>query len=344
MRFYLSVMSCLVAATVHAAPLAGITPARLSARQAGPGCRIGPDYPGSLHAATAYEVPTIPPKAKDKQSFLCEGKAVALYFYEYATEQEARTNAEALGLRLWGGGAPTAEHSDELLAAKTLVAVVSGEARDPITDKLRSKGFQPVRLGPTPGLGHKDVVSRLEAEIDCKPATTDVLRAFCPATRIVGSGYQPVSEASTLLGISAALPEGASVRASLLQNLSVSALSMGGGKVLVQEIRPQNDTEKRQLLDVVLSVSALLKGKGGAPAIPVPGELAGFLNSLKTKVVSSGHLVTDSALGASFAGNNPSRIYKVRDPIAGEVYVVIEEPSSGGAWVNLFPVRPFQAR
>jgi hypothetical protein len=341
---YLIALSCLVATAAHAAPPASLAKARLSPSEVGPGCRPGRDYPGSLHAATSYEVPMTPPKAKDKQSFVCAGKPVALYLYEYATEQDAKDNADGLGMRLWGGPAPTDEHPDELLAAKTVLAVVSGEAREALIGPLRSRGFQPVRLGLTPGMGHDDVISRLSAELDCKPTTSDVLRAFCPAALVVGAGYQAPAEASTFLGISAAIPAGASVRATLQQNLSVSALALGGGKVLVQEIRPENDNERQQMLAVVIAMVGILKGKGGPATIGVAPDLAGFLNSLKGKVLASGHPVTQSGLGASFSAHNPSRIYKVSDPRAGDVYVVVEQTSDGGAWINLFPVRPFQAR
>ena len=294
------------------------------------GCVDSKTEVGSLHARVGFETQLTKPKSKLKQPLQCGGKAVTLYLSELASEAEASEAANFVGPQLWGAPFPSAEHSDELMLKGPLVVVVSGPGIAPAAKALAADGFTPWR-GNAPKAAKGPAFERLGTELDCTGGK-DPLRAWCPAARTAGAGFQAPRGEAVYVGISAPLADARGVRDALFAATRVSALAFSNGKLRLTDIAPDDDDEKKQLAEVAASVAAVLKG--AAKTVAVPAGLAGFLPGLKAGAAKDGAPVKDSAKGpATFKFKVPGRVWKV-----GEVYVVAED-APDGTWVSVYPVQ-----
>jgi hypothetical protein len=187
---------------------------------------------------------------------------------------------------------------------------------------------------PPAPLAPADVVTRVGAELDCKPSSKDPLRSWCVATLTTGAGFTPPKDGTVLLGLSAPLPASKGVSDALLGGTRVSALAFKGGKVKLTDVTPDSDDEKRQLLDVAMQVAQQLKGSG--KPLEVPAGLAAFLPTLAAQAAQAGVSVKESAKGpAQFKLRNPTRAWTVKFG-ALTVYVVAED-TTDGAWLSVYP-------
>ncbi|MDP1827928.1 MAG: hypothetical protein Q8L48_31935 [Archangium sp.] len=299
-----------------------------------PGCKTSKQEAGSLHANTSFEVTMTTPKSKLKQLLDCGGKPVALYVSEFAKAAEVSEAANFTGPQLWGGLAPTGEHTDELLQQGLIQVVVSGPGVRAATDALVAKGFKPWRGDAV------DVLERVAKAIDCKAGSKDPLRAWCAATLTAGAGFKAAKDQTVLLGISAPLPSNRDLREVLLKATRVSALAFAGGKVRLTDVTPDNDDEAKQLLMVAGEISAALKGAGAR--VKISEGLAGFLPVLAGQA-KDGAAVKDSAKGPAHAKlKSPTRLWLVKSGKL-EVFVVAED-AADGAWLSVYPVVPAAAK
>ncbi len=171
------------------------------------------------------------------------------------------------------------------------------------------------------------VVKKFAAELKCDAASSDVLRSWCAVTKLGAQPFVPPKALTTYVGMTTALVPGAGVRDSLLSKLSMAALHLGPGTVRLTGIKPDNEDEKRQMLDATIRVSAVLKGK--ASSVDIDPGLADYLKSQQAK---PGYKLEPGARSAKFTGQIPSEIFQV-----GEVYVVLEY-ATDGVFVNIFPI------
>lgn len=297
-----------------------------------PGCKASKQEVGSLHANTSFEVSMTPPKSKLKQPLECGGKAVTLFVSEFASAALAGEAANFIGPQLWGGIAPTTEHTDELLLSGALLVVASGPGAQTATAALGTKGFK-IWRGEVAG----DVIDRVAKAVDCKAGSKDPLRAWCAASLASGAGFKAARSGTVLLGISAPLPVSIDVREVLLRATRVSALAFSGGKVRLTEVTPDNKDEEKQLLEVAGEVGMALKGLGAT--VKISEGLAGFLPVLAGQATEGGAAAKDSAKGpVKVKLKNPTRIWLVKNG-KSETYLVAEE-TADGAWLSVYPVVP----
>ena len=294
------------------------------------GCADSKKESASLHASVGFATQMTKPKSKLKQQLECGGQGVTLFISEYKDAAEASDACNFSGPQLWGGDAPTAEHSDELLTKGPVQVVVSGPGVHAASASLEKQGFKRWRAGGLPAAMKGAAFDRLATEVDCTSGK-DPLRAWCAATQTASAGFALPKGDAVYIGISAPLNDKQPVRDALLGGTRISALAFSGGKLHLTDITPDNEDEKKQLLEVAMSVAAVLKG--AAKTVAVPAGLAGFLPTLKADAAKAGYPVKDSAKGpAHVKMKNPSRAWKV-----GEVYVVAED-ATDGTWVSVYPI------
>lgn len=315
-------LSLVVSAALAVAPL-----------DLGAGCKASKQEVGSLHANTSFEVQMEAPKSKLKQPLECDGKPVTLYTSEYATPASAGSAANFTGPQLWGGDAPTARHTDELMQNGAVLVVVSGPGVAAAVKALAAKGFTPWRVPAGDG------IDRLTAAIDCTAASNDPLRAWCAAAMTKGAGFTAPKGKVTYVGLSVPLNAKFDVRDALLKATNLSALSFGDGKVNLSDITPDNEGEKKQLLEVAMSVAMVLKGK--SKEIKVGKDLAGFLDSLAVAAASKGYPIKDDPKGAKLKMKMPSRAWRVK--ANGVDVIVFAEDAGDGTFVNVYPAIPWTA-
>lgn len=302
-----------------------------------PGCTASKSAVGSIHANTSFEVQMTVAASKLKQPLECGKKQVTLFISEYASTAQVDEATNFTGPQLWGGMAPTRDHSDELLTNGKIVVVASGPGVAAATAALTEKGFKQWRGGTS-----ADVTERIGKEIDCKPASKDPLRAWCAAAATSGAGFAVPKDKTVLLGISAPLSQAHDLKKALLAATRVSALSTQGGKVLLTDITPENDDEKRQLAEVAAQVAMVLKDPK-VKSVAVSKDLAGFLPSLPARAATEGTAVTAQAKGPGrFKFKFPARAWTVKQG-GLEVYVVAED-APDGSWLSVYPVVPFTAK
>ncbi|MBL8911837.1 MAG: hypothetical protein JNM17_14180 [Archangium sp.] len=298
------------------------------------GCKATKADSGSLHANTSFEVTLTAPKSKAKQPLDCGGKLVTLFVSDFGDAAGASDAANVVGPQLWGGTAPTAEHTDELLLKAALLVVVSGPAVALASGALEKKGFTRWRGGAT--VDKSDVITRIARELDCKPASKDPLRPWCVAVLTEGAGFTAPKDV-VLLGLSAPLPWSTSITDALLKGTRVSAMAFKGGKVKLTDVTPDNDDEKKQLLEIAMQVAAVLKGNG--KAITVSKGMSEFLPVLAEGAGKAGAVLKVNAKGpATTRFTWPVRAWTVKSG-ALTVYVVAED-TSDGAWLSVYPVAP----
>lgn len=303
-----------------------------------PGCKASKQQEvGSLHANTSFEVALTPPKSKLKQTLDCGGKAVTLYVSEFATPALAQEAANFTGPQLWGGTAPTGEHTDELLLSGAIQIVASGPGVQAAAAALGSKGFKAWR-----GDTSTDVLERVTNGVDCKAGSKDPLRAWCSAALTKGASFKAPKGDTVLLGISAPVPTSVDLREALLRATRVSALAFssakaGESKVRITDVTPDNKDEEKQLAEVAGEISMALKGL--APSVKVSEGLFGFLPVLGEQSKKDGVPVKDSAKGpAQVKLKNPTRLWLVKHG-KSEAYLAVED-TADGAWLSVFPVVP----
>lgn len=295
------------------------------------GCVVSKKETGSLHANVGFETSMVTPKSKAKQPLECGGKPVTLFVSELKDAKEAGDAASFNGAQLWGGPGPTAEHDDELMLKGNLMVVASGPGVQAAAKGLTAQGFKAYRAGEEAAAGK--ALERLVTEVDCKPASKDPLRAWCAATQTATAGFALPKGNAVYLGISAALADKKDVRGALLASTRVSALAFSGGKLHLTDVTPDNEDEKKQLLEAAASVAAVLKGM--SKEVTVNAGLAGYLPTLAAGAAEKGFAVKDVAKGpAPFKFHSPGRAYKV-----GNVYVLFEDEENG-AWVSVYPIVP----
>ncbi|MFT3712276.1 MAG: hypothetical protein QM817_31915 [Archangium sp.] len=197
----------------------------------------------------------------------------------------------------------------------------------------------PPTPAPTAAAQKEDVVARIGKALDCKPTTKDPLRPWCITQLTTDAGFTTPKEGTVLVGLSVPLPASKDVREILLKATRVSALAFQGGKVKLTDVTPDNDDEKRQLLDVAVQVSMVLKDQ--ADSIAVPKGLSEYLPTLAAGAAKSGQTVKNSAKGpATCKFNAPARLWTVQRG-ALTAYVVAED-TDDGAWINVYPAVPFK--
>jgi hypothetical protein len=293
---------------------------------------------GSLHAEVAFETAMDPPLSKRKESYRCgERDAVALRM-EYSTPAAARSACNLVGPQLWGGSAPTREHPDEVMTKDGSLVIVSGKAIDDLAAKLAAEGHARWRPGAASGGGTASALDDLKATLDCGAASQDPLRAWCVAVAEPTSGFNFPATPTTYVGITAAVKAGTPVRSALLGAVTVSALSVGAGRIKVTSITPDNEGEKKTLLKTAALISNVLKS-ASTSNVEVGAALAGFLDGLKKDLATAGKPVAaTSGKPASYAGANPSEVALVQGKV--DAYVVLEH-ANDGTWLNVFPIRSY---
>lgn len=296
-----------------------------------PSCKPGTQETGSLHANTAFEVQMETPKSKAKQPLVCDGKAVTLYVSEYASAASADSAANLTGPQLWGANAPTAEHDDELMQNGAVLVIVSGPGVKAGAKALSAKGFKAWRVPVADG------IDRLATAIDCKATSNDPLRAWCAAASVKGAGFTAPKGKVTYVGLSVPLNAKYEVRDTLLKATNISALAFGDGKVTLSDITPDNEGEKKQLLEVAMQIAVVLKGK--SMDIKLGKDLGGFLNSLSDAAAKSGYALKDDPKGAQVKMKMPSRFWRVK--ANGVDVIVVAEDAGDGTFVSVYPAIPF---
>ena len=295
---------------------------------------------GSLHAEVAFDTSMDPPKSKRKESYQCGGRDALALFLEYPTPAAAGSACNLVGAQLWGGNAPTLENPDEVMTKGGTLVIVTAKAIDDLAAKLAADGYAKCRPGggATSGGAAASVPDDLKAALDCGPASTDALRSWCPVAAAPTSGFAFPVTPTTYVGITAAVKSGTAARSALLGDVSVSALSVGGGRVKVTSITPDNEGEKKTLAATAALISQVLKG-GSTGNVRVGAALAGFLNGLMKDLSTKGYPVAVSGgKPASFTGASPSEIALVNGKV--DAYVVLEH-AKDGTWVNVFPIRVY---
>jgi hypothetical protein len=178
-----------------------------------------------------------------------------------------------------------------------------------------------------------DVTKRFAAAIKCGPGDRDLQRAWCSVARAGKEAPKLPATPVTYFGLTVALKPGDDVKTALLGALSPSALHLGPSGARLTGLKPDNEQEKRELLEAGMSASIVLKGEKAS--VVVPKGLAGYLDSQRAKPM---HPVTVRGTGADFTGNLPARLLA-----SDKAWVVIEQ-ATDGVWVNVYPIAPIERR
>jgi hypothetical protein len=185
----------------------------------------------------------------------------------------------------------------------------------------------------------EDVIVRIGKALDCSPGTKEPLRPWCVTQLTRDAGFTTPRDGTVLVGLTVPLPASKDVKEILFKATRVSALAFKGGKVKLTDITPDNDDEQKQLLDVAIQISRVLKGE--AATITVPQGLSEYLPTLTDGAAKSGQSVKSSAKGpATCTFNAPARLWTVKSGSL-TVYVVAED-TDDGAWINVYPSVPFK--
>lgn len=177
------------------------------------------------------------------------------------------------------------------------------------------------------------LAEKFSAELDCSPASKHPHRSWCPVTLLTKSDFKEASGASSYLGLSMELKATDKVVPAIMKTTHIAVLHIDPDFVRVTSLKPSNEKEKQQLLPILMSLAATLKGMSKSGTLQVPKGLYGFLQSERKK---RGHKLSGKQSFRSFRAKLPSTIYQVKDPRAGDVYVVVES-ASDGFFINIFP-------
>ncbi len=122
-------------------------------------------------------------------------------------------------------------------------------------------------------------------------------------------------------------------KTALLKEVSRSARHLGPDGGGLTALKPDNDAEKRELLEAGMAAAIVLKGE--RPSVILPKGLAGYLDSQRGKPM---HKLTVRGNGADFAATLPSRL------VASDKAWVVVEQAQDGLYVNLYPIAPIERR
>ncbi len=185
-----------------------------------------------------------------------------------------------------------------------------------------------------------DAVKSFSAEIQCGPNSQDVWRLWCPVTLLGKTAFSAPSAPTTLVGISMSLHQNAKVIPALQQTTDLAVLTLSSGSAKVTDLRPSNEQEKQELIQVLMSLSTSLKGMSKKDPIPVTSGLADFLKGENSKSGNSYKVDKNSAV---YSAKLPTRIYKVPNPVYGDAYVAVEQAADGLA-ISIFPTVGYKAK
>jgi hypothetical protein len=329
-----------VAALLSTTAVAAPSIPRLSPADVAPECKPSDDrdFMGSIHAGSSYEVPgPAEPTAKERQAFACGAKQ-AVVFWMQLPHEKTSSMLGFFGARLWGGPGPSEMHTDELLSAGDVLAIVSSPGERGIVDtlsaRLEQKGFKRYRRAePQPAVKESSATAdqRIAAEVDCGPRSSDALRSWCPASGIAGAKFAAPPRPEVYVGLSVPVPDGSRFRDAARGGVVVSILALGGGKAYLGSLDPDDESERRELDEIQARIVAMLEGgKGG---LRLPPQLGQFFESVKADLPSKGRALSNGR----FTQELPARIYLVeRQGSRSRAYVVVEEGSDERR-VSVFP-------
>jgi hypothetical protein len=196
-------------------------------------------------------------------------------------------------------------------------------------------GASPATPAEPAGEPGTSIAKRFAAEIDCSAASTDMLRGWCAVTQIDGAGFTLPDNAVTLFGISAPIRPNAKIRDSLLgAGQRINTLTMDAGHLQFRDIKPENDGERKQLLEVFSNLIAALNHK--QTTVPVTAGLAEFANGQRTNA-ASGQAAHSDPHGLHITVKAPTHVYLV-----DHAYVIVEDEDDG-TWVSVYPVADYAA-
>jgi hypothetical protein len=179
------------------------------------------------------------------------------------------------------------------------------------------------------------IAKRFAAELDCSATSMDMLRGWCAVTQIETAGFTLPDKAVTLFGISVPIRPNAKIRDSLLGAGSrLNTLTMDAGHLQFRDIKPENDDERKQLLEVLFNLVATLNHKQST--LPVSAGLATFADAQRANA-ATGQAAHSDPHGLDFTAKAPSHAYLVNN-----VYVIVEDEADG-TWVSAYPVADYLA-
>jgi hypothetical protein len=179
------------------------------------------------------------------------------------------------------------------------------------------------------------IAKRFAAELDCSPTSTDMLRGWCSVTQIETAGFTLPDKPVTLFGISVPIRPNAKIRDSLLGAGSrLNTLTMDAGHLQFRDIKPENDGERKQLLEVLFNLVAALNHNQST--LQVTAGLAEFANGQRA-TAATGQAAHSDPHGFDFTAKAPTHAYLVNN-----VYVIVEDEADG-TWVSAYPVADYVA-
>lgn len=313
-------------------------------------CPAADRYDGSFSAAVSFNTLLEEPKRKVKRAYQCKSGPVAAYLYEYGDAAMARTQAAFLGAKLWGGPGPSSMHRDELLFAGGTLVILSGPGQQELVDALvkkrsfapyrepgasgRGDGLQPAHSGEGTLTGAEDaagVARAFAAAVQCN-GNDDPLRDWCAVTKIAAGTFSAPKDAQAYPGMSIALTRGASIREALGKRLAFSVLVLSAQQAFLQELTPENDEERREIISGLKAVVTAFRKSG--PVGPLGAGLTSEIATLRSKLALRGHPIKDEGKRATYMAQAASELYLVDSPT--RAYVVLERVPSG-LFISVFP-------
>ncbi len=185
-----------------------------------------------------------------------------------------------------------------------------------------------------------DAAKIFSTEIQCGPNSQDVWRNWCPITLLGKTAFSAPATPTTLVGISMSLHQNAKVIPALQQTTDLAVLTLSSNSAKVTDLRPSNEQEKQDLIQVMMALSNSLKGMTKKDPIPVTSGLADFLKGEKSKPGNSYKVEKNSAV---YSAKLPTRLYKVTSPVYGDAYVAVEQAADGLA-ISIFPTVGYKVK
>lgn len=297
----------------------------------------------SIHASVMFKTSILPPKTKKKELFVCAGRAVAMYRYEYDTPKKAADAAGYMGAQLWGRSGPSRRHSDGVMVRGTEVVVLSPHP-GPLRAYLAGQGYKSYRgrrVGSgVPAAGASKAPAGMMTEL-----ASLYQAARCASKRspwrhwcIVTNGWKlgkpgdllPKGKVKVYLGFAQPIKTGAAVNFNRLK-LAALVVRKDGDKYFggIVDIKPDNDKERKMMGRAVFDLALVFKGRAKNAKIAAP-----LLKYLRSLAVKSSRALTRGAKGWTVIGNHKAQIRQV----AGAHWVALERAPKG-VWVNLFTDR-----
>lgn len=158
------------------------------------------------------------------------------------------------------------------------------------------------------------------------------IRAFCALTKFAqAKAIPPPPAASSHIGLSTFVTTEGATEESIAQRVEVSALAFnpdGGGRALLSTVKPDNDSERADLLAARTSIEAFAVG---GPTPKLGNNLATYLESLPKRAK---YTMTPHSRGFRLDGGSKADVRFV-----GSAWVVVEVPARDpkGAWMSVYP-------